>query len=150
VIKDQLAALGYEFKPPQLDNGRFLQAVRVGDLVFTSGQVPAWGDTQFKGKVGLDLDVVEAKKAAEICAVNCLQAVGCVAGLESITGIVKLFGMVNVADGFDNTPEVINGASEILRKLFGERAGHARSAVGMVVPLGWAVEIEMIVSVTNE
>jgi len=100
-----------------------------------------------KGKVGSDVDLDTAKKAAEICAFNCLRAAGAVVDVESITRVVKVFGMVNVADGFDNTSGVINGASEFVQKVFGEKGGHARSAVGMVIPSNFAVEVEMIFAI---
>jgi enamine deaminase RidA (YjgF/YER057c/UK114 family) len=102
------------------------------------------GETQIKGKVGRDVDVAEAAKAAEIATYNCLRAVGAVADIESIQRIVKVFGMVNVADGFDDTPKMINAASDFLLNVLGDKGHHARSAVGMVLPYGWAVEIGMV------
>jgi enamine deaminase RidA (YjgF/YER057c/UK114 family) len=88
-----------------------------------------------------------AKKAAEICAYNCLRAAGAVADIERIKRVVKVFGMVDVADGFDQTSDVINGASDFLNKVFGKDNSHARSAVGVVLPGNWSVEVEMVMSV---
>ncbi|MEU0940336.1 RidA family protein [Embleya sp. NPDC005971] len=146
IIK-KLAELGYDFEPADLEFPPFQQARRVGDLVFTSGQISTHDGLEIKGKVGKDVDIERAAKGAELAAYNCLRAVGAVADIESIQGIVKVLGMVNVAEGFDSTPLVIDGASEFLRKALGDRSRHARSAVGMVLPYNWAVEIEMVVHV---
>jgi len=147
MITKKILDLGYEYQPADVAKGVFQPAVRVGNLVFTSGQIPILGDKQIKGKVGRDISLEEAYKAAEICAFNCLKAIGTVADIESVDRIVKVLGMVNVADGFDNTSGVINGCSDFLVKVFGENGIHARSAVGMVLPGNWAVEVEMVVSI---
>lgn len=147
MIIKKLAELGYTYEPAPLKILTFHSATRVGNLVFTSGQIPLLGDKAIKGKVGADIDLETAKKAAEICAFNCLRAAGAVVDVESVTRVVKVFGMVNVAEGFDKTSEVINGASEFVQKVFGEKGGHARSAVGMVLPGNWAVEVEMVLAV---
>lgn len=150
MLAERLAELGYEFEPaPLVVLDRFHAAVRSGNLVFTSGQIPVLGDLTIQGKVGDDVDLATAQKAAEICTVNCLRAVAAVADLESITQILKVVGMVNVADDFNDTSGVINGCSDFLRQLFGDIGlQHARSAVGMVLPGNWAVEIEMVVAVS--
>lgn len=133
---------------PASPASRFHTAVRAGNLVLTSGQVPSVGDLQIRGKVGRDIDLRTAQKAAELCAVNCLRAVSAVADLESIERVVKVFGMVNVAPDFNDTASVINGCSDFLQAVLGDRGGHhARSAVGMTLPGDWVVEIEMIVAV---
>lgn len=148
-IISRLSELGYEYEPAALEFMTFHQAARVGDLVFTAGQISSHNGIEIKGKVGKDLDIDEAAKGAEIAAYNCLRAVGAVADIESIQRIVKVFGMVNTAEGFDSTPLVIDGASNFLRAALGDRGNHARSAVGMVLPYGWAVEIEMVVQVSS-
>ncbi len=145
MIVQRLAELGYDFQPSPLNVLTFHAAVRVGDLVFTSGQIPSLDGVQIKGKVGTDIDLATAQKAAEICAFNCIRAVGAVADIGTIKRIVKVFGMVNVADGFDDTSSVINGCSEFLTKLLGDGGYHARSAVGVVLPGNWSVEVEMVV-----
>jgi len=150
MLAAKLAELGYDdFQPaPLVVRDRFHAAVKVGNLVFTSGQIPALGDFKIQGKVGADIDLATAQKAAEICAVNCLRAVAAVTDVDSIVQVVKVLGMVNVAEGFNGTANVINGCSEFLKKVLGEVGGHhARSAVGMVLPDNWAVEIEMVVAV---
>lgn len=143
-----LKKLGYVVEPTNLVFGKFVQGVRTGNLVFTSGQVSVWGDKAIKGKVGQDLTVKEGYEAARLCALNNLRVLKTLVGsLDNIVRIVKVLGMVNVAPGFDDTPGVINGCSDLLQEVFGEAAGHARSAVGMTIPLNYAVEIEMVVEV---
>lgn len=148
-VDEKLKAMGYVLEPLALDNGKFLQAVRTGSMVYVSGQLSRWGDKEWKGKVGADVTLEQAQEAAKICALNSLRAVKTLVGsLDNVVRVVKVFGMVNVAQGFDATPSVINGASEFLREVFpGEAGHHARSAVGMVLPLNFAVELEMIVEV---
>jgi len=141
-IIEKLKELGYDYEAAPLEVFDFHQAVKTGNLIFTSGQVSGLGDVAIKGKVGKDLDLDAAYKAAELCAYRCLMAVGAVADVNDIVKVVKVLGMVNVADGFDNTSGVINGATHFLNKIF--EGNHARSAVGMVIPANWAVEIEMV------
>jgi enamine deaminase RidA (YjgF/YER057c/UK114 family) len=148
--EEKLAQLGYSIEPVKLEAGKLVQAVQTGNLVFTSGQVPIRGNSSIKGKVGDDVSVEEAREAARICAVNALRAIKTLVGtLETIRRIVKVFGMVNVALGFQETPAVIDGCSELLIDVFGESGKHARSAVGMSLPLNYAVEIEIVVEVTS-
>jgi enamine deaminase RidA (YjgF/YER057c/UK114 family) len=144
-VEDRLAERGYVLEPADLSSGRFAQAVRAGNLVFTAGQVPIWGDRVIKGKVGADVPLEKAQEAALLCTLNCLRAIKAIAGsLDNVSRIVKVFGMVNVAPGFDDTPAVINACSDLLNDVFGPAGRHARSAVGMTIPLNYAVEIEMI------
>lgn len=142
MITEKLKELGYDYEPAPIEVFDFHQAVRTGNLVFTSGQVSGLGEVAIKGKVGEDVDLETAYKAAELCAYRCLMAVGAVADVNDIVKVVKVLGMVNVGAEFDNTSGVINGATHFLNKLFD--GNHARSAVGMVIPANWAVEIEMI------
>ncbi len=145
----KLETMGFVLEPMVLDNGKFFQAVRSGNMVYVSGQLSRWGDKEWKGKVGADVTLEQAQEAAKFCALNALRAVKALVGsLDHVVKVVKVFGMVNVAPGFDATPSVINGASEFIREVFpGEAGHHARSAVGMVLPLNFAVELEMIVEV---
>ena len=144
----KLTAMGYTIEPIELNAGRLMHAVRTGNLIYTSGQVSRWDGAQVKGKVGADLSVEQAYDGARMCGLCCLQAVKTLSGsLDNVVRIVKLLGMVNVAPGFNNTPGVINGCSDLLIELFGEPGRHARSAVGMTIPDDFAVEIEMIVEV---
>jgi enamine deaminase RidA (YjgF/YER057c/UK114 family) len=138
--------LGYDVSPAPLEVLTFHAATRVGSLVFTSGQVPSLGDLDIRGKVGADVDLAAAQKAAEICVVNGLRAALAVAGADEIERVVKMVGMVNVAPGFDDTSTVINAASDILNAVFAGQPSHARTAVGMVVPANWAVEIDLVLA----
>jgi enamine deaminase RidA (YjgF/YER057c/UK114 family) len=151
MIKEKLLKLGYEYTPSTLQvlNFSFHSAVKCGDLVFTSGQIPMYGDTMIKGKVGNDVNIELAIKAAEICAFNCLKAAGAVVDIESIESVVKVFGMVNCSSDFNDTSKIINGSSDFFVKVFGEKGFHARSAVGMILPSDWAVEVEAIFKIKN-
>lgn len=150
----KLQELGYTLEPLELNAGRLMHAVRTGNLVYTSGQVSRWGETLIKGKVGdpsagsgQALTVEQGYEAARLCALNCLRAVHQLAGLDSVVRVVKVLGMVNVAPGFNNTPGVIHGASDLFIAVFGEAGRHARSAVGMTIPDNFAVEVEAIFEV---
>lgn len=126
----------------------YVPAVRVGDYVYTSGQIPfVQGALAYQGKVGKELSAEEAYDAAKICALNCLAAIKGVTGsLDAIEQVVKIVGFVNSASGFSEQPKIINGASELMGKIFGKAGEHARSAVGVAeLPLNAAVEVEMIV-----
>ncbi len=144
----KLQELGYTLEPVELNTGRYMLAVRTGNLVYTAGQVSSWGDTTIQGKVGQDLSVDEGYQAARLATLNCLRAIKSLTGsLDLVARVVKVFGMVNVAPGFDNTPGVIHGCSDLLLEVFGDAGRHARSAIGLTVPFNYAVEIEMIVEV---
>jgi enamine deaminase RidA (YjgF/YER057c/UK114 family) len=144
----KLRELGYNVEPIELNAGKLMHAVRTGNLIYTSGQVSRWGGREVKGKVGRDLSVEQGYEAARFSALNCLSAVKTLAGsLDAVVQVVKVLGMVNVAPDFDNTPAVIHGCSDLLLEVFGAAGRHARSAVGMTLPLNYAVEIEMIVEV---
>lgn len=118
--------------------------------VYTSGSTSGWDGREFKGKVGADLTVEQGYEAARFAALNCLRAVKTVTGtLDRVKRVVKVFGMVNVAPGFDKTPDVIHGCSDLLIEVFGDAGRHARSAVGVTLPYNWAVEIEMVVEIDD-
>jgi enamine deaminase RidA (YjgF/YER057c/UK114 family) len=144
----KLRELGYVIEPIDLNAGKIMHAVRTGNLIYTSGQVSRWGDREVKGKLGGDLTVEQGYEAARFSTLSALRAIKTLAGsLETIVQVVKVLGMVNVAPDFDNTPAVIHGCSDLLLEVFGEAGRHARSAVGMTIPLNYAVEIELIVEV---
>lgn len=146
----RLLELGYTIEPVKLDTGRFMRAVRTGNLVYTAGQVSAWGGREIKGKLGRDLSVEQGYEAARMSALGCLQAVKSLVGsLDQITQIVKVLGMVNAGPEFDDTPAVIHGCSDLLLEVFGAAGRHARSAVGMIIPYNYAVEVELIVELTE-
>ncbi|MEM7125032.1 MAG: RidA family protein [Chloroflexota bacterium] len=144
----KLKEMGYTLEKVELNTGRFFHAVQTGNLVFTSGQVSAWGDDVIKGKVGRDLSVDKAYTAAKYSALNCLQAVHSLTGsIDNVVRVVKVLGMVNVAQDFDDTPGCIHGASDLFLKTFGDAGEHARSAVGMTIPFNFAIEVEAIFEV---
>jgi enamine deaminase RidA (YjgF/YER057c/UK114 family) len=144
----KLREMGYELAPVELNAGRLMLAVRTGNLVYTSGSVSRWGDKQIIGKVGKDLTVEEAYEGAKFAALNCLQATKTLIGsLDNVVRAIKMLGMVNVAPGFNNTPGVVHGASDLLIAVFGDAGRHARSAVGMQIPSDFAVEVEIIFEV---
>ncbi len=127
----------------------YIPAVRTGNLVYTSGQLPIdGGELARTGKVGAGVSPEEAKELARICAINALAAVGSAVGLDAVTRVVKVVGFVASAPGFNGQANVINGASELFTEVFGDSGAHARSAVGVAeLPLDAPVEVEVIVEV---
>jgi enamine deaminase RidA (YjgF/YER057c/UK114 family) len=129
---------------------QYVSAVSTGNLVFVAGHGPHRdGELIYKGKLGQDVDVERGYEAAQLVALNMLASLKAEIGdLDRVKRVVKLLGMVNCVPDFGQQPEVINGASDLLVDIFGERGRHARSAVGMAsLPRGISVEIEMIVEV---
>lgn len=128
--------------------GAYVPAVVSGNLVFTAGQIPLVdGKLAATGKVGRDLTAEQAKEIARICALNAVAAVKSVIGdLDRVKKVVKVVGFVSSDPSFSQQPAVVNGASELLEQIFGEKGIHARSAVGVaVLPLDAPVEVELIV-----
>jgi len=125
--------------------GNYLGCVVDGETVHVGGHGPVDGATMITGKVGRDLSLEEARHAARMTGLSMLATLQAELGsLDRIERIVKVFGMVNVAPGFDRTPAVIDGCSDLLVEVFGEAGRHTRSAVGLAeLPFGIAVEIEM-------
>ena len=146
---DRLAELGITLPSVPTPAGAYIPARRVGDLVYTSGQVPMVdGKPAALGKLGAEIDAEEGYRLARICALNALAAVDALVGIDSVAGVVKVVGFVASATGFTGQPGVINGASDVLGEIFGETGRHARSAVGVAeLPLGVPVEVELIVQV---
>ena len=145
-IADRLKLLGLEI-PSRRSYGKYVGAVRSGNLVFVSGAGPSGPEGFITGKVGGDVDLDTAQEAARLCVLSGLRAVQEELGdLDRVTRVVKLLGFVNSAPGFNQQPAVMDGASGLLLELFGERGQHARSAVGVAeLPMDIAVEVEMIV-----
>jgi len=145
----RLAELGLELPSVTPPLAAYVPAVRTGNHVYVSGQVPmADGKLLATGKVGAEVTPEQAKELAARCALNGLAAVDALVGLEQIVRVVKVVGFVASAEGFTGQPAVINGASEFLGEVLGEAGKHARSAVGVAeLPLGAPVEVEMIVEV---
>ena len=149
MIRERLAELGLTLPPVVPPVASYVPAVRSGNHVFTSGQLPMVdGALHATGKVGAEVDPEVATEAARLCALNALAAIDALVGLESITRVVKVVGFVASASGFTGQPGVINGASHLLGDVFGDAGVHARSAVGVAeLPLGAPVEVELIVEV---
>ena len=151
-VRAKLKALGLELPVASLPLAAYVPAVRTGNLVFTAGQLPLVdGKIPFVGKVGSDVTPEQAKDMAQICALNALAAISLVADIDQIERVVRVGGFVNGVPGFVAIPQVINGASELLIKLFDEVNGkHARTAIGVAeLPLNAPVEVEMVVHLKN-
>lgn len=143
----RLAELGIELPPVAAPVASYVPALRVGDQVWTSGQLPLVdGTLPATGKVGADLDAGEATRLARQCALNALAAVDELVGIDRVARVVKLVGFVSSAPDFTAQPAVVNGASDLIGEIFGEAGAHARSAVGVaVLPLDAPVELELVV-----
>jgi enamine deaminase RidA (YjgF/YER057c/UK114 family) len=151
-IQAKLAELGLTLPQAAAPVAAYVPAVRTGNLVFTAGQLPLVdGKIPFVGKVGSDVTPEQAKDMAQVCALNALAAISLVADIDQIERIVRVGGFVNGIPGFVAIPAVINGASELLIKLFGEVNGkHARTAIGVAeLPLNAPVEVEMVVQLKS-
>lgn len=146
--ESRLKKMGIELKAPDPVTGNFVLAVRVGNLVFLSGHGPMGSDGEWvKGKVGSEMSIDDANKAARLTGISLLSSLKAEIGsLNNVKRIVKVLGMVNAAPTFDKHPQVMNGFSDFMVEVFGESGKHARSAVGMgSLPHNIPVEIEMIV-----
>jgi enamine deaminase RidA (YjgF/YER057c/UK114 family) len=148
-IDDRLRELGLSLPPPRAPMANYVPARRVGNLVYTAGQVSGTADHEIKGKVGADLTIEQGREAARVCALNCLAALLTVIdSLDSVKQLVRAGAFVNSAAGFNQQPAVANGASDLFVEVFGEAGRHARTAVGVnELPAGFAVEVELLVEV---
>jgi len=147
---ERLAELGLTLPPVVAPLASYVPAVRSGDFVYTSGQLPTVdGKLPAVGKVGGEVSAADAAGLARTCALNALAAAASAAGgLDQIRRIVKVTGFVASAAGFSGQPQVINGASELFIEVFGDDGKHARSAVGVAeLPLNAPVEVELIAEV---
>jgi enamine deaminase RidA (YjgF/YER057c/UK114 family) len=152
-IKEKMASLGLILPAATVPVAAYVPAVKTGDLVFTAGQLPIVdGKVVITGKVGAEVTPEQAKDMAQICALNALAAISLVADIDQIERIIRVGGFVNVVPGFVAIPQVVNGASELLIKLFGEVNGkHARTAIGVAeLPLNAPVEIELVVQLRSK
>jgi len=146
VIARRLLELGIVLPPVSPPAGNYLGCVVQDDMVYVGGHGPIDGTTIIRGKVGGELSLEDGQRAARLTALSILATMNSELGdLDRILRIVKVFGMVNVAPGFNQTPAVIDGCSNLLVDIFGETGRHARSAVGMAeLPFDIAVEIELV------
>lgn len=148
--ENKLKEMGLELPAAPKPVAAYVPAVKIDGYVYTAGQIPfVNGELKFKGKLGKDLNEEQGYEAAKTCVLNCLSVIKAQIGsLDKIEQVVKVTGFVNSAPGFSAQPKVVNGASELLGQLFGEKGAHARSAVGVnELPLDAACEVEMIVKV---
>jgi enamine deaminase RidA (YjgF/YER057c/UK114 family) len=151
-IKEKIESLGLTLPVAALPVAAYVPAVKTGNLVFVAGQLPLVdGKIVKEGKVGKEVTPEEAKEMAQVCALNALAAVALVADLDQIERIVRVGGFVNGIAGFTAIPPIINGASELFIKLFGEGNGkHARTAIGVAeLPLNSPVEVEVLVQLKS-
>ncbi|WP_068399074.1 RidA family protein [Kribbia dieselivorans] len=154
-VESRLAELGLALPEVASPLAAYVPAVLDGDLCFTSGQLPLVdGALPRSGKVGEASECVrpaDAKQLAATCALNAIAAVKSVVGdLDRVTRVVKVVGFVASDPSFTGQPDVINGASELIGEVFGDRGAHARSAVGVaVLPIDAPVEVELIVRVAS-
>ncbi len=149
VIETRLGELGLELPVVPPVAAAFVPAVKEGNLVFTAGQIPfSNGEVKYAGKVGKDLTLEDGYEGAKVCVLNCLSVIKNEIGdLDKIKRIIKVNGFVNSSSDFTQQHLVINGASELLQKVFGDSGKHARFAIGVnTLPLNAAVEVEMIVA----
>ncbi|MEH7401328.1 MULTISPECIES: RidA family protein [Bacillaceae] len=145
--EDRLISLGYTLKPIRPASGNYVKSVRTGNLLFTSGQ----GVDEYHGKVGRELTLEEGYAASRESMLNLISVLKYELGeLSKVKRIVKILGFVNSTEDFYDHPKVMNGASDLLVEVFGERGKHARSAVGMAqLPHNTAIEIEMVVEIED-
>ncbi len=149
-IDSRLTGLGIELPEPAKALASYMPWTRSGNLVFISGQITSRnGQIEYIGKVGSTFTIEEGIEAARLCALNVMAQLkeACGGDLDRVRRILKLTGFVNAAPDFPMIPVIINGASELLVEVFGDKGRHARSAVGASLPFNVAVEIEAIAEI---
>ncbi|MDK9694909.1 MAG: RidA family protein [Siculibacillus sp.] len=149
-VEARLAELGITLPTPAAPAANYVPFVRTGALVFVSGQIPVGPKgIEFVGKLGADADLDTGRAAARLCAINLIaQLKAAVGDLEKLARVVKLTGFVNSTLEFTDHPKVVNGASDLMVDVFGDRGRHSRSAMGVAgLPFGVAVEVEGIFEV---
>ncbi|MDD2401409.1 MAG: RidA family protein [Clostridia bacterium] len=149
-VEKKLLDMGLSVPEAPKPVAAYVPGIKVGEFIYTSGQIPLVnGELKYEGKVGSDISIEKGYEAARVCALNCLGVIkGLIGDLDNIEQVIKVVGFVNSAPGFNRQPQVINGASELIGKIFGEKGAHARSAVGVnELPLDSVCEVEMIVRV---
>ena len=146
-IENRLAALGVTLPEAPAPAANYVPFVQVGDIVYVSGQISNGPDGFIKGKLGADMDVAAGAAAARTCAISLLAQVkaACGGDLDRLVRVVKLTGFVNAPPEFGDQPKVVNGASDLLVEVLGDKGRHSRSAVSAGgLPFGCAVEVEGI------
>jgi enamine deaminase RidA (YjgF/YER057c/UK114 family) len=150
-VADRLVELGIELPPVFPPAANYLGCVIDNGLIYVGGHGPIAGNRTMQGKVGRDLTLEQGREAARMTALSILATMNAELGnLDRVERFIKVFGMVNVAPGFNQTPAVIDGCSDVLVKIFGDAGRHTRSAVGLAeLPFDIAVEIELIARVRD-
>jgi len=146
--ENRLKELGYSLPEPPKPIASYVPSVRVGKLLFVSGVLPLVNDRPlYTGKLGREVTLEQGYEAAKVAALNALSIIKSSLGsLEKVRRVVRLVGYVASVEGFNEQPKVVNGASDLLIQVFGDKGKHSRVAVGvMELPRGAPVEIEMIV-----
>lgn len=149
-VDARLKALNIELPPASAPVANYVNAVRTGNLIFLAGKGPRRNDGSYiTGKLGQNLTIEEGYAAARLVGINQLAALKAELGsLDRVVRVVKVLGMVNCTPEFADQPKVMNGFSDLMVEVFGEKGKHARSAVGMnALPQNIAVEVELIVEV---
>lgn len=148
----RLAALGITLPPPPAPQGSYQPARRVGNLVYTSGMSAIRdGQRQYVGRLGAEISVEDGYASARGAAINCLAAVrSIVATLDAVEAVISLTGYVRSAPEFDRQPKVVDGASDLLTEVFGEKGRHTRAAIGVSeLPFGISVEALLVVALRD-
>lgn len=146
--EERLQELGITLPILPTPIANYVPAKRVGNLIFTAGQVSAIEGQEYKGKLGDRLSLDEARAATKASAINCLAAIRSVAGsLNHIKQVVAVHGLVNSTSDCEEQAKAMNGASDFIVEIFGEAGKHTRTAVGVSLPMGFAASVYMIVEV---
>jgi enamine deaminase RidA (YjgF/YER057c/UK114 family) len=152
IVEKKLQELGIALQEPRAPMANYVPFVRTGDLLHVSGQICLDGDGKLvaNGRLGDDVSVEEGQKAARVCAINLLAQVKAALGdLDKVKRVVRLGGFINSAAGFTEGPKVMNGASDLMVAVFGDKGKHARSTVGVAaLPADAAVEVEGLFEVS--
>jgi enamine deaminase RidA (YjgF/YER057c/UK114 family) len=148
-IEERLSALGIALPPANPPVANYVPFVRTGPLLHISGQVSVDASGGIKGVVGEEVDLKTAKAAARLCGINLLAQMKAALGdLDGVMRVVKLGGFVQAGPGFFEIPQVVNGCSDLMVEVFGDKGRHARSAVGVYrLPLNFAAEVDAVVEI---
>ena len=146
-VSDRLKAAGVTLPDARPPVANYVPFVITGNLLFISGQVSITPEGLIKGRLGEDMTLEQGQQAARACAINLItQMKSALGDLERVTRIVKLGGFVNAAGDFTDLPKVVNGCSDLMVEIFGDKGRHARAAVACpVLPMGAAVEVDAVV-----
>lgn len=151
-IEQRLIDHDIELPEAAVPAANYVPTVISGNMLYVSGQVPVWnGGFRHIGKLGADISVEEGQACARLCGLNVIaQAKAALGDLDRVARVVKLVGFVNCTTEFGDQPKVVNGASDLMAEVFGDKGKHARSAVGVAsLPFGVAVEVEAILEIAG-